>query len=838
MTVAAAARVWTDAGVSCIPIQANQTKRPACQWAPYQIQAPALGQVDEWWGNGSAYGIALICGKVSGNLELLELEGRATSGDMITDVINQCDQLGVGHIWDLLNGPLGYSEMSPSGGLHLLYRITDGEVPGNTKIARRPATEEELAQNPQDKLKVLAETRGEGGYVIVAPTPGTCHPSGEAWVKIQGDYGLLPEISWDERCLLHRALQLALDTSIPVSPSPPLPFDKAVRSVQSSSTPQTPVALPVGPPSTGSSATGLTPGDAFEEKVTWNEILEPHGWRVESVTGQETKWTRPGKDPRLGASATTGYANDRDRLYVFSTSTTFDSETPYTKFAVYAFLNHGGDFSAAAADLRRQGYGDPLVDQDLDLWEPVVLDTGPTYNSFEANDLGNTAQLVRWLDGRFHYLAEEKDFICWDGVKWATDQRFRIEFEYGEMTRALTRQAREAGDETWVKWWTRAGNRSRMEACVKGLRGLPGFTVTTDELNDDRRLINVQNGILNLTGGTLDPHDPDRKMTRVMGASYDPTATCPNFDGFMERVLPDAGMRAYVQRALGYTMLGDADQRSLFLVCGPSGTGKSTLMATMEMVFGDYGVPAPSGTLRAAGREGSSPSNDLHMLRGKRFVSTSETNEHTSYNEDLIKRLTGRDKIQSRQLYQHFQEWSPVCAIWLATNHPPRFSSDDDAIWRRAKIIPFHTVLLGDGEVPDFAHNVLAKEKDGILNWLLAGLQDYLANGLGEPDEVREMAHEVRLQSDPVSRFLEDYLSDGLLVRDPAQSIRTSELYTLYQEWARRLGERTLGSRRFMNRVLSSYPDLTTGRVQGNYFWRGVGRGSGVSVLGTFGLRE
>ena len=149
MTVAGVARVWADAGVSCIPIQANQTKRPACRWGEFQVKAPELGQVDEWWGNGSAYGLALICGKVSGNLEMVELEGRAASGDMITEVINQCDGLGIGHIWDLLNGSLGYSEMSPSGGLHLLYRIIDHDVPGNTKIASNEAG------------LVLAETRGE-----------------------------------------------------------------------------------------------------------------------------------------------------------------------------------------------------------------------------------------------------------------------------------------------------------------------------------------------------------------------------------------------------------------------------------------------------------------------------------------------------------------------------------------------------------------------------------------------------------------------------------------------------------------------------------------------------
>lgn len=803
MRLADVAKVWLATGVSCIPIQANKTKRPVVRWSDYQIKAPELGQLDEWWGNGSPYGIALICGTVSGNLEMVELEGRAVSGDQLTEIVNRADELGVGHVWDLLNGADGYSEMSPSGGLHLLYRIKDHVVPGNTKLASNEDGE------------VLAETRGTGGYVIVAPTPGSCHPSGDAWTMIAGQYGQLPEITWDERCQLHEALRLALDSpsALPVVPEPLAP-------------------AAFSPSPLGTSAAGLSPGDDFEARVDWSEILEPHGWVVESTHGRVRNWTRPGKDRRHGSSATTNHASDRDRLFVFSTSTHFQANTPYTKFAVYAILNHGGDYHAAAVELKRQGFGQPApTSTDLEPFDPTPE---ITYSKYDPNDYGNTLQLLDRVRGRFHFLAEENDYVSWDGVKWSTDQRFALEGEFQQMAQELSAVARSQGDETWAKWWLRSGNRSRLEAALKGLRSCPGFTVTSAEMNRDRKVLNLPNGIMDLVTGQLLPHDPDRKMTRVMGASYDPQATCPMFERFMERVLPNEAMRSYVQRALGYSMLGDADQRSLFLVCGPSGTGKSTLMATMELVFGDYGVPAPSGTLRAPRGEGSGPSNDLHMLRGKRFVSTSETNEHTAYNEDLIKRLTGRDTISSRRLYQDFQTWSPVCTIWLATNHPPRFSSDDDAIWRRAKIVPFETVLLGEGEVPDYAHNVLADERDGILNWLLAGLREYLMHGLGEPGEVKEAAHEVRLQSDPVSRCLEDLINDGVLIRDGGQSIRSNDLYSMYQEWARKLGERTLGSRRFTNRLRSGYPDLDQTRVQGNYFWRGLGRAANVSVLGSF----
>src|SRR4029453_19072659 len=111
MNLADTARMWQQAGVSVVPILANQTKRPAVRWAEYQVTAPSLGQVDEWWGNGKSYGLALICGAVSGNLEMTEVEGRACDGESLTEAQNRMDELGVGHVGDVLAGPTGYPEV-------------------------------------------------------------------------------------------------------------------------------------------------------------------------------------------------------------------------------------------------------------------------------------------------------------------------------------------------------------------------------------------------------------------------------------------------------------------------------------------------------------------------------------------------------------------------------------------------------------------------------------------------------------------------------------------------------------------------------------------------------
>jgi hypothetical protein len=101
---------------------------------------------------------------------------------------------------------------------------------------------------------------------------------------------------------------------------------------------------------------GDRPGDDYVARVSWEEILAPHGWRLVGSAGNGAhSWRRPGKD--RGISATT---RDDGGLYVFSTSTPFETEIPYSKFGAYAVLEHGGDHQAAAAQLRREGYGEQL----------------------------------------------------------------------------------------------------------------------------------------------------------------------------------------------------------------------------------------------------------------------------------------------------------------------------------------------------------------------------------------------------------------------------------------------------------------------------------------------
>ncbi len=98
----------------------------------------------------------------------------------------------------------------------------------------------------------------------------------------------------------------------------------------------------------------LPPGADYAIKTDWGDIL-PKGWRRSGRVGDVEYWTRPGK--RAGVSATVNFSG-KENLYIFSTNASpFEPQKSYSKFAAYALLKHGGDFSAAARALASAGYG-------------------------------------------------------------------------------------------------------------------------------------------------------------------------------------------------------------------------------------------------------------------------------------------------------------------------------------------------------------------------------------------------------------------------------------------------------------------------------------------------
>ncbi|MGP0029618.1 MAG: AAA family ATPase [Acidimicrobiales bacterium] len=263
-------------------------------------------------------GIGFVCGEISGGLLLFEFEGLAVKNGTFDDFLDLAEEEGfVELIADIREG---YEDNSPSGGIHWLILCDD------------PLTEKLASIQEDGQWVPQIETRGEGAYAICAPTSGKVHPSGRAWKRLKGGLESIAYLNPDEIDALFSLARL---------------FDRK--------------PLPeVKPPSRAATKASGRPGDDFNDRAKWSEILEPHGWQYRyTASDQREHWSRPGRESK-GTSATIT-PND-ELLYVFSTSTPFEAHKSYGKFAAHGVLNHTGsdgnvDWAAAARDLAERGYG-------------------------------------------------------------------------------------------------------------------------------------------------------------------------------------------------------------------------------------------------------------------------------------------------------------------------------------------------------------------------------------------------------------------------------------------------------------------------------------------------
>lgn len=312
--VLTAAREAYEAGLSIVPPLEDGSKRPLAAWKQYQSARADKTTLRGWW--GEATGLGVVCGAVSGSLEALDFDER----DAYDDFVTSARAAGLGDLIDRLE--TGYVEDTPRQGVHYLYRCE--EIAGNLKLASRPTRAVER-RDPDDKIKTIIETRGEGGYLVLAPSYGTVHDTGRPYVRRAGGFATIPTLTPDERRDLHRVAR-TLDR----------------------------IAKPPREHAPAQPATSDRPGDEYAARTDWAGVLEPAGWAHVFDRGEVSYWRRPGK--AHGISATTNFAN-AGLLIVFSSSTPFETGRGYGKFGAYAVLQHGGDYRAAALALSAQGYG-------------------------------------------------------------------------------------------------------------------------------------------------------------------------------------------------------------------------------------------------------------------------------------------------------------------------------------------------------------------------------------------------------------------------------------------------------------------------------------------------
>lgn len=825
-----------QAGISVVPVAANGTKRPALAWKPYTRERADEQQLHAWFPDNTPLGVGCITGAISGGLELLEIEGRAMA-DMPA-LLELLDGAELANLYQTILA--GWSEQSPSGGLHLFYRISDAPVPGNEKIAKA------------DNHETLAETRGEGGFVVLAPSAGTVHPTGKPYLRLLGGPDTVTTITMQQRDALHLVFKIALDKT---------PDEEPWDSTQTASIWDSHFG--------GATHDGdLKPGDDYEARTDWADILT--GWKLLGTRGHTRYWRRPGKD--TGISATTGHADDRDRLYVFSTSTEFEAEKPYTKFGAYALLNHRGDHSAAARALHAAGYGKraprelapkaekaggnitaditpapasdnrannisaeaaPTASAPAERPNLSIVQGGRTTTSAQPatattgedddlTDTGNARLAAQEYSTTLKYIPDAGKWALWENTRW------RWQPDQAAAIQAALDIADRLPD---VDKATRAHRLKSLSAralsnAVAILKTMPDMRVTADQFDRQPYQLNTPDGAIDLrTGAHIEPLPTlyHSKQTRVSMDTEQPT---PLWNTFLEQTFEgDQQMITYVQRLTGLSAIGEVLENILPFLHGAGGNGKTVFLETITNVLGEYATETPPNFL-LAGRDRHE--TELANLQGRRMAVASEINEGTRFDEAKVKMLTGGDKITARYMRQDFFTFTPSHTLWLMGNHQPKVETGGDSFWRRLRLIPFLHTVTKDQRVENLQERLIEHEGPGILAWIVKGAVDYLTDGLDEPAAVRAATNEYKQEEDHLGRYVAEHLHVG--GGDPARVLK-AEIRADYISWCTANGEPELNGTAFGRALKQKLPDVGEARSNGRHYYTNLTLLGGDSII-------
>lgn len=458
---------------------------------------------------------------------------------------------------------------------------------------------------------------------------------------------------------------------------------------------------------------------------------------------------------------------------------------------------------------------------------------------YELSDHGNAEHWIDIFKTHAYYIPEYSEWIMWNGVEWVkgegiANRSYRAvanrQRSYAAQLGNVARALAEADDpraksaisvaRRWSAWADRSGMVGPKEAALKAASDR--LILHERELNKDPHTIGVANGVLRLMDSgevrlndlrkddfiTLNTGTPYVPWSEL-GADYEEDATC--WEDAVETWLPDDELRLYVQKLLGYSLLGDNRDRICAFLLGTTGTGKSTFLNTIMAALGDYAGPVDLSIFR--GDRHTNPA--LVYALPQRIITASEASQRNILHADVFKRITGGEPISAELKYANeIIKRVPAFVPWVATNTAPSIPDADVAVKRRVRVVPFDQQVA-----EDTALGVRMRTNMGVrvsaLAWAVEGWNLYVREGLGTfgiPESMSEAQNQFNSDMSDFGQFVSERIivaavSDGT---DKAWREKwcptVNEVYEDYLAWCadNRTPERNILQRNWFGRHMTS----------------------------------
>jgi putative DNA primase/helicase len=314
-------------------------------------------------------------------------------------------------------------------------------------------------------------------------------------------------------------------------------------------------------------------------------------------------------------------------------------------------------------------------------------------------------------------------------------------------------------------------------------------------VKNDEVLINLQNGTFEIMPAKrgLKEFDQTDFLTHQLSFEFDISATSPQFQKYLDEVLPDKDKQKVLAEYIGYIFIKPSllKLEKVLLLFGTGANGKSVFFEIISALLGsenmsNYSLQSltnETGYFRA-------------KLSGKLLNYVSELN--ANFETSIFKQLASGEPIETRLPYKEPFILVDYAKLMFNCNELPKDVEQTTAFFRRFLILEFDVTIPEISQDKELSKKIIDTELSGVFNWVLEGLDRLLLQkNFSKCAAIDNARIEYEKKSDSVQLFI---MENGFEV-STTKHILISVLHKMYKTFCTEDGYKPLGKSKFIERL-------------------------------------
>lgn len=307
--------------------------------------------------------------------------------------------------------------------------------------------------------------------------------------------------------------------------------------------------------------------------------------------------------------------------------------------------------------------------------------------------------------------------------------------------------------------------------------------------------INLQNGtcLFSNNGITVKDFDKEDNLKYILPFNYNENALCPEFDKYLEFVLPEQQSRESLSEFIGYCLVDNETLKleKVAILIGTGANGKSVFFDIVSALLGKDNISHIS--LKNLTEE-----RGIYRIgiQDKLLNYSSELGRNLE--TTIFKQLVSGEPVDARNLYKSPITMANYARLMFNTNEMPSDVEFNDGYYRRFIPIGFNVTIPEERRDPDLSKKIIENELSGIFNWALSGLKRLLINKrFTISDSSKSLLEKFRNSADSVREFIQE----ESFVKSNLNPIVLKELYKFYKQFCFDYNYRPVALRKFTDRL-------------------------------------